>query len=163
MNRNKAVNDLRLCGVVLCVRAVVAFSFAVVALAIGSPVPSDSQQCAVCSPHARSLLTGFSQLMDKVHLTSLTTSINCIYSFITIQTLSGVICLNDIMLNLCSQVSFWTQEGRAKHHHLFAGFNCTEQTTQMIPFTQTAVVCQPTTHAVSLFICLHVSHTPHTT
>ncbi|XP_057207539.1 interleukin-12 subunit alpha [Triplophysa rosa] len=77
----------------------VVFIAVVVALATGSPVPSDSQQCAACSPHARSLLSNLSQLMDK--------------------------------------------EGRAKHPHLFAGFNCTEQTTEMIPFTQTAVVCQP--------------------
>lgn len=52
----------------------------------------------------------------------------------------------------------WPQEGQAKHPHLFAGFNCTEQTTQMIPFTQTAVVCQPITPAVSLFICLTLPH-----
>ncbi|KAA0702506.1 IQCJ-SCHIP1 readthrough transcript protein [Triplophysa tibetana] len=79
------------------------FIAVIVALATGHPVPSDSQQCAACSPHARSLLTNLSQLMDK--------------------------------------------EGQAKHPHLFAGFNCTEQTTQMIPFTQTAVVCQPITAA----------------
>ncbi|XP_051965500.1 interleukin-12 subunit alpha [Xyrauchen texanus] len=38
------------------------------------------------------------------------------------------------------------KEGRM-NQDLFAGFNCTEQTAQMIPHTETAAVCQPNTPA----------------
>ncbi|XP_051520879.1 interleukin-12 subunit alpha [Myxocyprinus asiaticus] len=38
------------------------------------------------------------------------------------------------------------KEGKMKQD-LFAGFNCTEQTAQMIPHTETAAICQPNTPA----------------